>query len=319
MQIDILVSIIIPVYNVEQYISKCIESVIVQSYKKLEIILINDGSSDSSGEICDFYSRKDSRIQVFHKQNGGASSARNFGLNKASGEYFSFIDADDYVSPNYIETLLQYDADVVISKTNLHQKVDLNFIKKTYHLHRAFISPCGRIFKTSKVGHIRFREDVDIGEDRIYNLEVIRNIQSAYFIKYNGYHINQLNSTSLTRINNGHYTKRWDDEYQIWWENLFFTELKKTGIILDDYYRNTSSITFCQKIKNLCYTDCPHSFKEKIRRIQKILETNKKNIYSIKKSISPKTLFIAKNCIRTNSPLITYLLFKLMLICKIFR
>jgi glycosyltransferase involved in cell wall biosynthesis len=101
-----LISIIIPVYNSERYLVKCLESVKNQSYKNLQIILVNDGSSDNSGNICDEYARQDDRFIVIHKENGGVSSARNRGLNIAEGKYIGFIDSDDYVEHNMISNLL---------------------------------------------------------------------------------------------------------------------------------------------------------------------------------------------------------------------
>ena len=100
-----LISIIIPVYNAEKYLKKCLDSVINQTYKNLEIILVDDGSTDKSPEICDKYAEKDSRIIVLHKENGGVSSSRNAGLDIFKGEYLSFVDSDDYVEPDYIEYL----------------------------------------------------------------------------------------------------------------------------------------------------------------------------------------------------------------------
>lgn len=100
-----LVSVVIPVYNVEQYINKCIKSVLAQSYTNLDIILVDDGSTDRSGKMCDKYARKDARIRVIHKKNGGLSDARNKGIEEAMGSYITFIDSDDYVSPNYINNL----------------------------------------------------------------------------------------------------------------------------------------------------------------------------------------------------------------------
>lgn len=102
-----LVSIIVPVYNVENYLKECIDSILMQTYKNIEVILINDGSSDSSGKLCDEYKKKDIRIKVVHKTNGGLSDARNFGLNVCKGEYVSFVDSDDYVSPVFIEIFMQ--------------------------------------------------------------------------------------------------------------------------------------------------------------------------------------------------------------------
>ena len=99
------ISVIIPVYNVENYIRKCLDSVINQTYKNLEIILVDDGSTDKSGEICDEYALKDERIRVFHTQNGGVSLARNVGLKKVTGKYFTFVDSDDFVATVYVERL----------------------------------------------------------------------------------------------------------------------------------------------------------------------------------------------------------------------
>lgn len=100
-----LISVIIPVYNLEAHVGRCIESVLAQSYQTLQIILVDDGSQDSSGTICDAYAKKDSRIEVHHKLNGGLSDARNHGLAAARGKYVAFIDADDYVAPDFIQTL----------------------------------------------------------------------------------------------------------------------------------------------------------------------------------------------------------------------
>ena len=112
------VSIIIPVYNVEKYIDRCIKSVINQTYEKLEIILIDDGSPDNCPEICDKWSQTDSRIKVIHKKNGGLSDARNAGLSIATGKYVLFVDSDDWISNNMVENMVQAmennDVDIVI-------------------------------------------------------------------------------------------------------------------------------------------------------------------------------------------------------------
>ena len=100
-----LISVIIPIYNVEPYLKECVDSVLAQTYKNLEIILVDDGSPDKCGQICDDYKKQDDRIIVIHKENGGLSSARNAGLDICKGEYISFIDSDDYVSPCFIEIL----------------------------------------------------------------------------------------------------------------------------------------------------------------------------------------------------------------------
>ena len=98
-----LISIIIPIYNIEQYLNVCIESVVQQTYSNLEILLIDDGSNDSSGYICEEWAKRDQRITVFHQENGGLSAARNRGIQESQGSYIVFIDGDDYVSYDMIE------------------------------------------------------------------------------------------------------------------------------------------------------------------------------------------------------------------------
>lgn len=97
-----MISIIVPVYNAEQYLHRCIDSILAQSYTHFELLLIDDGSKDASGAICDEYAARDCRVRVFHKENGGVSSARNLGLDNAQGEYITFCDADDYVGPDWL-------------------------------------------------------------------------------------------------------------------------------------------------------------------------------------------------------------------------
>lgn len=113
-----LISIIVPIYNVEEFLPNCINSILKQKYSNLEIILVDDGSPDHCGNICDEYAQKDSRIRVIHKENGGLSDARNAGIRIATGRYFTFIDSDDYISEDYVSylysLLIQYHADISV-------------------------------------------------------------------------------------------------------------------------------------------------------------------------------------------------------------
>ncbi|MGE8204566.1 glycosyltransferase family 2 protein [Heyndrickxia sp. NPDC080065] len=116
---DQKVSVIVPIYNVEKYLERCVDSIINQTYENLEIILVNDGSLDNSGRIAEEYKKIDNRVKAFHKQNGGLSDARNFGIKQITGECILFVDSDDWLEPNMIEkmvnTILEYKADVVQS------------------------------------------------------------------------------------------------------------------------------------------------------------------------------------------------------------
>jgi len=103
---DILVSVIVPVYNVEEYLARCVNSILSQTYANLEVILVDDGAKDSSGRICDEFAEKDSRVRVIHKENGGLSSARNAGIDIAQGDWLEFVDSDDWLEPDAVENLL---------------------------------------------------------------------------------------------------------------------------------------------------------------------------------------------------------------------
>ena len=133
-----LISIIVPIYKVEKYLSKCVESIVHQTYENLEIILVDDGSPDRCGKMCNEYAAKDSRIKVIHKINGGLSDARNVAIDIAKGEYITFVDSDDYVLPDYIESLYvnlkKYDADISVSllKT-VNEKGVLGTEQKAYY------------------------------------------------------------------------------------------------------------------------------------------------------------------------------------------
>ena len=112
-----LISVIVPVYNVESYVAECIESIQNQTYMNLEIIIVNDGSTDASGDICDQYAAYDERIQVIHKENAGVSAARNTGIESANGDYIGFVDSDDYIAPTMYEDMLklmaEHDLDII--------------------------------------------------------------------------------------------------------------------------------------------------------------------------------------------------------------
>lgn len=167
------ISVIIPVYNVKQYLERCVESVIAQTYKELEIILVDDGSTDGSADICDNYGKKDNRIVVVHKSNGGLSSARNAGMNIATGLFFAFLDSDDYLYEDNIEhqidLIRKENADVVC--TAYRDAVRTYYETKEIHTmtgreaaKRMFIrdgvdsnSPC-KLYRASLFSDIRFPE-----------------------------------------------------------------------------------------------------------------------------------------------------------------
>ena len=183
-----LVSIIVPVYKAEQWLHRCVDSILAQTMTDFELLLIDDGSPDKSGEICDDYATKDSRIRVFHKENGGVSSARNLGLDNAQGEWISFIDADDWVEKEYLAGLTEkLDADFItggLKATNgwvdysderFFVGKEIEHFIKDYSLTCFVRAACGKLIRRKIIEDNKLRFDVKIrsGEDTIFNKKVL--------------------------------------------------------------------------------------------------------------------------------------------------
>lgn len=189
------ISIIVPVYNVEQYLPRCIYSILNQSFADFELLLIDDGSKDKSGAICDEYAAKDSRIRVFHKENGGVSSARNIGLENARGEWLSFIDGDDVITEGYFNIRQEHEGvDVIIkpySVVNADGRVtchnnELSILTGKDKIFRYYVQKRNnalwdKIIKRKTIGTKRFNTNVSIGEDFLFFMSVLPNVKSIAF------------------------------------------------------------------------------------------------------------------------------------------
>lgn len=179
------VSIIVPVYKAEKYLNRCIDSIIAQTFTDWELLLIDDGSPDRSGDICDEYAKKDIRIRVFHKKNGGVSSARNLGLYNVQGEYVTFVDSDDWIDVNTLNVCFSqieiYDLDILqFSYTRNERKLGnvLDFeshvctLKDYINEKKLLLCVGGTIFSVDviKQNHIRFNEKMKLAEDQLFVL-----------------------------------------------------------------------------------------------------------------------------------------------------
>ena len=305
-----LISVIVPVYNVENYLRACVDSIIAQTYDNLEIILVDDGSPDNCPAICDEYAEKDRRIKVIHKKNGGVSSARNVALGIITGNYVSFIDSDDYISSDYFEKMINFEADVVVTESNNVYGLHLvDEIKCNYYIWGGFIGPCQKLYNREKIRDIRFREDI------IYNLEVLNRIESVFYIPFKGYYVND-NPLSLTRKKSKTYDMRLDEEYQKKWGKIHSEALLSAGISQEttsEKNREGCSVWIYQKIKNYCYHDCPHSFRERKIRIKRQLDNHRNDILTVKNPTSPNTHLIVKICTLSRSAFVTYMIFKILI------
>ena len=216
-----LVSIIVPVYNAEKYLNRCVDSILSQAMTDFELLLIDDGSKDESGRICDEYAAKDARVRVFHKPNGGVSSARNLGLDNAKGKWITFVDADDRCSCNYLEHLLSKvddDTDLIISyavicdstgeKAEVYPEYRVNatnferlFVDSDMHWHS---SPWAKLYRASIIyeNSLRFNEMMHIGEDADFLFSFMLITDKIYVSSDTDYYYTCDVSGSLTkRIN----------------------------------------------------------------------------------------------------------------------
>lgn len=193
------ISCIVPVYKVESFLAKCIDSLLNQTYQDFELILIDDGSPDRCGQICEEYALKDNRIKVFHLENGGVSKARNYGLLKASGEWITFVDGDDYVMPFFLENLitpLRNNKNIdFVHGGYLYEKEEKQNIGQCYadryfaenDMDEVFLLYRGlvfsKLFRRSIVAEygIIFDENMKISEDLCFTMDYLMHIRSAYF------------------------------------------------------------------------------------------------------------------------------------------
>lgn len=217
-----MVSIIVPVYNVELYLNECIQSIVTQSYKDWECILIDDGSTDRSRDICDQWAKKDHRIQVTHQSNQGVSIARNTGILHAKGEFIAFVDSDDWIEQDYLNALTKHispkSADLCVSgimqdfkdgtnhtytpihqisfclnSDNIHHFIDLN---RKYLLY----GPTANLYRKSIIQehNIRFRTDLSYGEDLLFNYDYLEHVNNITCIDIAYYHYRIIGNNTLS-------------------------------------------------------------------------------------------------------------------------
>ena len=258
-----LISIIIPVFNVEKYLHRCVESVLSQTFADLEVILVDDGSTDQSGHICDEYSRHDKRVKVFHQVNAGPSSARNLGLSVASGDYIAFVDSDDYLDTSMYQklynVLTKTNADIAVcnffhvSTTKERMIVDHGFgscsienedivkhvISKCYNGKGAWdFSPCDKLYNSDIIrkNKMEFDESRIKAEDRFFNLMAFYHARKiAYTNEVLYYYVRNENSIThyFSRNQLAEWKREIEDELELNRQYFHLT------IDFDSYYRNT--------------------------------------------------------------------------------
>ena len=227
---DDKITVIVPVYNVENYLRKCLDSIIAQTYKNIEIIVVNDGSTDASGQICQEYAQKDNRIIYIEKENGGLSDARNVGLDKMTGSYVTFIDSDDWAELDYVEILykkiIEYQADISVGNyysynedeetyyfhiygDSYYEKIydNISIFENLYESQEmksfALISAWGKLYKAKLFDYLRFDKG-KLGEDGYFNQKMYLSVNKVVYLNKGLYAYRQ-RSGSITNT----WTEKW--------------------------------------------------------------------------------------------------------------
>lgn len=293
-----MISIIIPVYNVENYLRQCLQSVIEQTFTDWECIIVDDGSKDRSGVICDEFAKMDSRFAAIHQENRGVSAARNKGLQVAKGEYICFIDSDDWVSENYLSDMLkgmdEKSVDMVVTGNVLefsngtirtiksdrlqYLEIKKDFTKVFINHIKLFYGPCSILFKHSilKRDNISFPEHLSLGEDMIFNLLYLNKINLIKLTPQANYHYRVLESNSLMTI---YRDDRFFIEYNLWQIRVDFFKR-------NDMWNKISQDYMYRELWGILYNGVFNKQKPSVRYLKKVLGTkeidnikNKKNIF----------------------------------------
>lgn len=299
---SILVSVIIPVYNVEKYLSTCLDSVISQTYKNIEIILVDDGSTDSSSAICDNYANRDYRVNVYHIINHGVSYARNLGIDNSHGEYILFIDSDDEVSDEYIEQLIKpcykENIDLVICNINdiypdkvinrrLYRDLKGNLREDYIALLALIRGPWVKLYKKAiiKKYKIYFPENISLGEDQYFNTLYFSRINSYEYIDaalYNYYH----RGTSLSSKASLSYFRQVLDVVKIKCDYFTKYNIKDYSIALSDIAAGCANKLIKAKDNAISY----EVFYNEMRKLYDIIDGNINSLQGIQ-------IFGCKKCI----------------------
>lgn len=289
-----LISIIVPVYNAEDKIENTIRSILKQNVDEYELIIVNDGSTDKSGDICARFAEVNDKVKVIHQKNSGPSMARNNGISESVGEYITFVDADDIVDPNWLSLLVdsvnKYEPDIIITGYKEHRIKDggeqqykriipyseyiegnqLVISKTTDLINASLFNPLwNKLYKSKliKMNNIKFNSLYNLGEDFLFNLDYIQLAKGAYIMGEDPYNY-LINQGSLT-----HRFKR-DKFIALKGVTLQFKDfLLNHNSSLDPYYQRLIRNCF-SSIMELFHKDCYFSFEDKITEIRKIKEDN---------------------------------------------
>ena len=304
------ISIIIPVYNTGKYLHRCIGSIINQTYKDLDIIIVDDGSGEETAVICDELAQLDSRIRVFHKKNEGVSVARNYGLSKASGDYIGFVDSDDWIIPEMYELLvshmIQESADVVYCDAltiwdDNKEELDTFSIPFSQKVNKSDISPsvlfetAGSVwrglYRSEILKNILFPVGLKFSEDRYYNLQVLSAANTIFYLKVPLYYrymredscVNSFHPDAVEVASKGFDLMA--DYVDVHWGRDYYDEYRRkqiatfSGFLYSALHCNKGLIGTFKEVRKIASHPTLHSLIEKYRTSDKRLQLAKAKCY----------------------------------------
>ena len=292
------ISVIVPVYNVEKYLRCCVDSILAQTFTDIEVLLVDDGSTDGSGAICDEYAEKDSRVRVFHKENGGVSSARNLGLDEAIGKWIMFVDSDDMVAPVICE-LLHNHADDGVMPTCALLKFSGDFCDMYVENSASFVTydirefekisvdgPVAKLYERDLIGvNLRFNDQFSFAEDALFNCQYYCRIKKITITNNKLYYYRILSES----LSHGRYIP-------YFFETIMALKsarvelgkvlgLTEDEILNDGYYANLF-YSLCVIMRNNLHKEAPGNWWQKVKRNNIILQSEEfKKAYTYRKNM----------------------------------
>lgn len=294
-----VISIIVPVYNAEKYIRRCVNSILTQTFVDFEVLLIDDGSVDDSGRICDEYAIKDSRVRVFHQNNQGVSTARNVGLENCTGNWVSFIDADDYISPDFFDCdysnavdVIQKSYSIIYEEKNLivQKPVRSNIIKSKkeflfFYVRNRTNALWDKIIRRDLIGNRRFDTTVKVGEDFLFFLSLIKDVTKYSFNDLGCYFYNIRSGSAMDNVN-----RNYSDRVKIMIQNINHIN----SILNQDTETNLRYSIIYQTYINVLYNYKKHLTLSDINLVKRYFqEMSYSRLYYVSNSIRIK-LFLKK-------------------------
>lgn len=302
-----ILSIIVPVYNVEKYLAKCLDSILAQTFTDFEVIAVNDGSLDNCGKILDEYSLKDSRIKVIHKENGGVSSARNSALDVAQGEYIGFVDPDDYISVDMYEHLMNEaksgDYDIVqcncalvgingnisyyMDNIKSREYTDTKDMICAFFVNDIRDSSCNKIFKRNITTDVRFGRELRVAEDRLFVHDCLLNAKKIKITdKYCYYYV-----VSDSSVIHSQFDEKLFDDLKVL--DILYELYKDNEEVLNSFRKHSAELTLDITLKVLASNRFSEKIPELIQRVLVLKDTVFKYNFSKIKKMFTFMLWIA--------------------------